>query len=877
MKVENGVLKNVTNYDLDILMKNPKKFWEGVSVIGEGAFKDLNIRSIVVPQGVRKIENEAFLGCSSLQTVELPEGLREIGAWAFSRANELVSINLPESLERLGKAAFKSCGKLESIVIPSKIKELEQGVFYFAKSLKSVTLPEGLEFIGDWAFERSGIESINLPTSLKSFGKEAFSGCHNLKSIVLPYGIKEIPKAAFEYSNIEEFVIPESVTQIGESAFSSCNKLKSIALASSVKVIGNGAFSDCENLTSIKLSEGLKIIGGYAFEDCENLTSIKLPESLEKIGDGCFSGAGFTILPKFPKAITKIPQDCFSACNFKTLDIPSHIEEIGPGAFKQFLGSKIIIPKTVKKVGSYAFAYSDNLVELKFMAPCEIGEYVVNFEDNLEGAYKPRKKPLKITILPDKTRDKFELIYNPEVSKNTCFVNYRDFKYFQVMKGRDFCRRTTYIEDLNQTIEVIRFFSEAMKDGSDIPFMPDRFVYMNIQPKDMRYFFQNSEAYNRLLNEKGGSKVFEDIYLKVCYAFGLFSGDKGEQERAEKFIREVINELPIVGPFVQDRFCHFDELYTRKNGYNKDFADFVIKNWKGLRFLDDERITGINYGPTFGTGIDNAYNYFNLILKAYPNKRVITDVESDRLTPDDVKKFLNTPDYKYAENTDLAKTVNIYGYTQSEFQTLQKWYKTGSEYGSIISAKADASKSPIKFKLLDKSDPLGAVLGNITNSNQTINNMTYPEESYVVKHGITDPNGGFIIFEFEDRIIGQTWVWYNKDIKKICFDNIEIPESAKEIIRNNPTEFKKCLIRAANSISSSMKENGYEVDAITMGNTDFLETISQGEFKPAKAYSGGKPIIHGYANTEELLIPFAQAALASGNAPAPQKILDQSF
>ena len=148
-----------------------------------------------------------------------------------------------------------------------------------------------------------------------------------------------------------------------------------------------------------------------------------------------------------------------------------------------------------------------------------------------------------------------------------------------------------------------------------------------------------------------------------------------------------------------------------------------------------------------------------------------------------------------------------------------------------------------------------------------------------MKHGfIIDPNGGFVVFKYENRIIGQAWVWYNKSMGKLCFDNIEIPNSAKDLVKKNGKEFKDCLTRAAKSISESMTKAGHNVSLVTMGKgyNDLLESISEGEFNKIKNNLHGGAPEGRYTDIKagELLIPFAQAAISSV-VSAEKKVLNQ--
>ena len=66
-----------------------------------------------VPQGVTEIAEEAFYGCSSLESITIPEGVTKLGLGAFDGCYSLKSITLPEGITEIGDGAFASCSSLE--------------------------------------------------------------------------------------------------------------------------------------------------------------------------------------------------------------------------------------------------------------------------------------------------------------------------------------------------------------------------------------------------------------------------------------------------------------------------------------------------------------------------------------------------------------------------------------------------------------------------------------------------------------------------------------------------------------------------------------------------------------------------------------------
>ena len=57
--------------------------------------------NVVIPEGVTKIGNMAFKGCTGLQSVAIPEGVRVINWRAFSGCTSLTSVVIPESVTKI--------------------------------------------------------------------------------------------------------------------------------------------------------------------------------------------------------------------------------------------------------------------------------------------------------------------------------------------------------------------------------------------------------------------------------------------------------------------------------------------------------------------------------------------------------------------------------------------------------------------------------------------------------------------------------------------------------------------------------------------------------------------------------------------------------
>ena len=284
-----------------------------VTTIGTEAFYDCeSLKSIVISEGITKIEEGAFDLCENLESVYLPASLEVMNGNPFLRCTSIKSIVLNEN-----NKTFHTAG---NCIIETATKTLLIGC------MNSVIPADGsVTVIGDGAFSaQTGLTSLVIPDCVTKIGRAAFSYCMGLTSINIPEGIEEIPTAAF-YGCIEitNITIPSSVKKIGEYAFGAMLSLKSINIPASVIEIEGNPFEDTiylENLTvdagnayytakgncliekatktiiagfasSIIPDDGsVEVIGDRAFCFQTEMTTVTLPASIKKFGDFCFGG-----------------------------------------------------------------------------------------------------------------------------------------------------------------------------------------------------------------------------------------------------------------------------------------------------------------------------------------------------------------------------------------------------------------------------------------------------------------------------------------------------------------------------------------------------------------------------------------------------------
>ena len=142
------------------------RFDPSVTEVEREAFDScIQLREVVLNDGLEKIGVGAFLNCTALQSITLPSTLFEIGCWAFGHCSNLQKVVLHEGLQKIVISAFRGCSSLESITLPSTLTDIGKFVFIECSNLREVELHENLQTIGYRAFHNcNSLERFTFPT-----------------------------------------------------------------------------------------------------------------------------------------------------------------------------------------------------------------------------------------------------------------------------------------------------------------------------------------------------------------------------------------------------------------------------------------------------------------------------------------------------------------------------------------------------------------------------------------------------------------------------------------------------------------------------------------------------------------------------------------
>lgn len=269
-----------------------------VSTIGEAAFNGCSaLTEIAIPNGVETLGNYAFYGCSSLATVTLgtqersSSSLKTIGDYAFAET-AVKSVVLPDGVSTLGNYAFNKCASLATVSLGNSLTAIGDYAFKSCSKLTSVAIPDRVTKLGTYVFQScTGLESAKIGGGVTSVPNYMFHGCTNLVNVELSEKVTSIGNSAFyNCKGLKSLPVTESITSIGTNAFYGCTSLTSVNLSDKVTSLGASAFYGCSSLTEAVLGTGITTLGSSLFRNDAKLKKVVANGKIASVSTYTFNG-----------------------------------------------------------------------------------------------------------------------------------------------------------------------------------------------------------------------------------------------------------------------------------------------------------------------------------------------------------------------------------------------------------------------------------------------------------------------------------------------------------------------------------------------------------------------------------------------------------
>lgn len=334
--------------------------------IGPQSFKDIvSLKEISLPNSVKTIEQQAFSGCTKIETVNL-ENVISIGTDAFRETHELKSLTFNSEsikLNSIGNGAFMNSG------LNGKL---------------DLSLATNLYEIGSYAFSGTGLTEVVLPSSLTLLDGGVFQDCKQLVTVNLDKTqVKIIKPSTFQGCiELKNVSFPNKLLSIGEDAFNNAKKLEKLDLSNTdINTFGNNSFQDTIMLNTIDLpnEDTLTVIGSGAFlnsgitrlaKKSTTGSVITLPATVGKLGNSAFANSkitSFDMSAVTSTTLTILPADFFNnATSLETVRLSNAIKTIGENAFTgaNKLNTIDLSNTVVETIGANAFKDATQLATI---------------------------------------------------------------------------------------------------------------------------------------------------------------------------------------------------------------------------------------------------------------------------------------------------------------------------------------------------------------------------------------------------------------------------------------------------------------------------------------------------------------------------------
>jgi hypothetical protein len=340
---------------------------DGIRIIEKDAFKGCkSISNIEIPDSVEVIKKDSFLGCVNLTAVRIPKGVKEIDNHAFNQCDSLMEITVDsenpifDSRDKCNAIIVTKRNQLflgcANTVIPESIREIKEDAFYNCDNLTTIDIPKNVESIDHRSFVACGNLDVirvhpdnrfydsreNCNAIIETKYNELLIACN---TTVIPDTIISIHRGAFPYNcRRSSITIPKNVVRIGRNTFAPMLYLKEIIVDPEnpvydsrehcnalIETASNKLIDGCATST---IPKSISEIGKTAFERCIGLESICIPGNVKRIGELAFAACKGLKSVEIENGTEIIEDSVFSYCNnLISAMLPESITEFGSGIF----------------------------------------------------------------------------------------------------------------------------------------------------------------------------------------------------------------------------------------------------------------------------------------------------------------------------------------------------------------------------------------------------------------------------------------------------------------------------------------------------------------------------------------------------------------
>lgn len=381
-----------------------------VTRIGEEAFKNVEAKSLLIPNTVVDICNNAFQYAVVDEGITIPDSVSHIAERAFigyqntsyakhSHSSLNTGIKIPGGIKVISDSMFFKSG-ITDVEIADGVTHIGESAFSMS-NVETFEIPDSVIYIDDLAFNTYAVKSISFGakvSNIQSFITNSFARSESTGSSInliaynvsenntkytsydgavyskdmstliafpcgksfenynVPDGVCVIGDYAFGCYNADETItVPDGVTAVGKYAFAGSKSLKNVYIPSSIKSIGEYALAYSEALENVTFDSNVEVpILEYTFRDCKMLRNVSFGKDCKIEELVCtFYNSGIETIDLNCGA--RVINTAFCESSLREITLYDGMTHIGPHAFAKTPIEKIVVPSTVTLIDYNAF------------------------------------------------------------------------------------------------------------------------------------------------------------------------------------------------------------------------------------------------------------------------------------------------------------------------------------------------------------------------------------------------------------------------------------------------------------------------------------------------------------------------------------------
>ena len=394
--------------------------------LGAAFYQNTTVKSIILPESLLEIGENAFSGCTSLNYIDV--ATTEAAATTQQETQATTEYNNNQGTQDASTASQDSYVTTQEATtqeVTTQAATTQQNVNSNKTDKKGmVILPASVRSLGNGAFDNcTSIEEVYINKDLSTVGTRSFYMCTSLRKFVVEadnncfvadaYGVlyqkyvgedvssytgvasdpnavsyhlvrwpHNAPMNTYDFSaNGGYYPMHENMTKIEPYAFENTNFSGiGLKIGAPCYVIGDYAFNQCKNLSGGVVFDpacATVLLCNYAFSGNETIHELTLPATVKTVGAYCFAYCTNLDTVYFNQGIESIMEGAFLGCRtLHTINVPEGITTIENATFSECTNLGIVVlPDSLTTIGAEAFK---NCVTIHEMVIPENVAYVDN-------------------------------------------------------------------------------------------------------------------------------------------------------------------------------------------------------------------------------------------------------------------------------------------------------------------------------------------------------------------------------------------------------------------------------------------------------------------------------------------------------------------